>query len=69
VVAGTASLGGFLLLTQFVSLGILILGTAGGTLGGYLLRLKQEKNAKTAQLSMPTEPLKPRLISPNNKSS
>lgn len=69
VVAGAASLGGFLLLTQFVSLGILILGTAGGTLGGYLLRLKQEKNAKTAQLNMPTKPLKPRLISPNNKSS
>lgn len=66
-VAGAASLGGFLLLTQFVSLGILILGTAGGTLGGYLLRLKQEKHQKTAQLSLNSE-AKPRLIHPNNKS-
>ncbi|MFZ1345278.1 hypothetical protein [Thiothrix eikelboomii] len=67
-VAGVASVGGFLLLTQFISLGILLLGTAGGTLGGYLLRLKQERRYKTAQLSANPES-KPRLINPNNKPS
>ena len=41
--AGAAGLGGVLILTQFMSLGILTLATGGGALGGYLLRMRQEK--------------------------
>jgi hypothetical protein len=41
--AGAAGLGGLLILTQFMSLGILTLATVGGALGGYLLRIRQEK--------------------------
>ncbi len=44
--AGAAAVGGFLLITQFMMLGTLVLTTAGGTLGGYLFRLKQESNKK-----------------------
>ncbi|HPY39738.1 MAG TPA: hypothetical protein PLM98_04405 [Thiolinea sp.] len=65
-VAGAAGVGGLLLLTQFVSIGILLLGTAGGTLGGYLLRLKQEKQNQAARLTNTTE-TPPRLINPENK--
>lgn len=67
-VAGAASLGGFLLLTQFITLGVLLLGTAGGTLGGYLLRLKQEKQQQVAKLAK-TVDTPPRLINSNNKLS
>jgi hypothetical protein len=41
--AGMAGLGGLLILTQFTSLGLLILTSIGGALGGYLLRIRQEK--------------------------
>ena len=41
--AGAAGLGGFLILTQFMSLGVLTLTAVGGALGGYLLRIRQEK--------------------------
>jgi len=41
--AGAAGLGGLLILTQFMTLGVLTLATAGGALGGYLLRIRQEK--------------------------
>jgi hypothetical protein len=41
--AGAAGVGGLLILTQFMSLGMLILATSGGGLGGYLLRIRQEK--------------------------
>lgn len=40
---GLAGLGGLLLLTQFISIGVLMLTTAGGALGGYMLRIRQEK--------------------------
>ncbi len=40
---GAAGVGALLLLTQFVSLGMLLLTTAGGALGGYILRIRQEK--------------------------
>ena len=46
--AGLAALGGALLLTQFMTLGLLTLTTAGGAMGGYLLRLRQEKNRSSA---------------------
>ncbi|HMT94133.1 hypothetical protein [uncultured Thiothrix sp.] len=65
-VAGAASLGGFLLLTQFVTIGVLLLGTASGTLGGYLLRLKQERSNQVTHLAKNPEPI-PRLIKPENK--
>jgi len=41
--AGAAALGGFLILTQFMSLGLLTLAAVGGALGGYSLRFRQEK--------------------------
>jgi hypothetical protein len=41
--AGAAALGGLLVLTQFMSLGLLTLATVGGALGGYTLRFRQEK--------------------------
>ena len=41
--AGVAGLGGLLIMTQFMSLGLLTLTTAGGGLGGYLLRIRQER--------------------------
>ena len=59
VFAGAAGMGGVLILTQFMSLGLLILTTAGGALGGYLLRFRQEKNKK--QLAFGNSD-RPRLI-------
>jgi len=41
--AGAAGLGGVLILTQFMSLGLLTLAAVGGALGGYTLRIRQEK--------------------------
>ena len=41
--AAAAGLGSLLLLTQFVSVGLLVLTAAGGGLGGYLLRIRQDK--------------------------
>jgi hypothetical protein len=41
--AGAAGLGGLLVLTQFMTLGWLTMAAAGGALGGYLLRIRQEK--------------------------
>jgi hypothetical protein len=47
--AGVAGVGGLLILTQFASLGLLMLTAAGGALGGYMLRVRQEKS----KLSLP----------------
>lgn len=41
--AGVAAVGGVLVLTQFFSLGVLMLTAAGSALGGYMLRVRQEK--------------------------
>jgi len=41
--AGAAGLGGVLILAQFMSLGLLTLAAVGGALGGYILRIQQEK--------------------------
>jgi len=41
--AGLAGLGGLLVMTQFVSLGVLMLAFVGGATGGYVLRVRQEK--------------------------
>ena len=51
--AGVAGLGGVLILTQFMSLGLLVLTTAGGALGGYMLRLRQEKGKLQLPLREP----------------
>ncbi len=51
-VAGIAGLGMLLLLTQFLSLGVLLISSSGGALAGYLLRMRQEfrrVGADTAQ--------------------
>lgn len=42
-VAATVGLGGLVLLTQFVTLGLLALSSAGGAVGGYLFRVRQEQ--------------------------
>lgn len=42
-VAGAVGLGGLLMLTQFMTLGIVLMTTAGGAMSGYMLRYKQEK--------------------------
>lgn len=44
--AGVAAVGGALIMTQFMSLGLLMLTAAGGGLGGYMLRVRQEKNKR-----------------------
>lgn len=60
--AGLAGLGGLLLLTQFITLGIVTLTTAGGALGGYLLRYRQEKGGFLPRRNR--EESAPRLINP-----
>lgn len=68
-VAGLAAAGGFLLLTQFMILGLLMVSTAGGTLGGYLLRIRQEKNKQNLSMKAPLEakPSLPRELNPTPK--
>jgi hypothetical protein len=41
---GAAGFGVLLTLTQFMSLGLMLLTTVGGALGGYMLRIRQEKS-------------------------
>jgi fatty acid desaturase len=41
--AGAAGLGGLLVMTQFMSLGLLMLAFVGGATGGYILRIRQER--------------------------
>ena len=59
--AGLAGLGGLLLLTQFITLGIMTLTTAGGALGGYLLRYRQDKGGFLPRRAAKDEP---RLLNP-----
>jgi hypothetical protein len=42
--AGVMGLGALMLLTQFLTLGVFTLTTAGGALGGYLYRGRKERN-------------------------
>jgi len=53
--ASVLGLGLLMLFAQFVTVGLLTLTTAGGALGGYLFRLRQERAAKrdTALVSHP----------------
>jgi hypothetical protein len=48
--AGAAAIGGMLLLTQFMTLGLLTLAAASGALGGYMFRIRQEKDKKILPL-------------------
>ena len=41
----SAAVGGVMLFTQFITAGLLILGTAGGGLVGYLGRMRQERKS------------------------
>ncbi len=43
---GVLALGAMMLLTQFVTIGMLTLTTAGGALGGYLLRVRQDSRGR-----------------------
>lgn len=45
--AGIAGLGTLLLLTQFLSLGVLLISSSGGAVAGYLLRVRQEARRQT----------------------
>jgi hypothetical protein len=57
--AAAAGLGGLLLLTQFMSFGVLVLTTVGGAFGGYVFRVRQEKR----KLNPPLEVIDtPRII-------
>ena len=56
--AGVAGLGGLLILTHFMTLGLVTLATAGGALGGYLLRIRQEKGKlHLAKKDQDTQPI------------
>ena len=52
-VAGAMAAGGLMILSQFVTLGVMTLATAGGTLAGYLFRARQERSR--AALPAPVE--------------
>ncbi len=45
-VATAVGLGALMLLTQFVTIGLLTLTTAGGALGGYLFRARQDRSER-----------------------
>lgn len=61
--AGAAGLGGLLLLTQFMTLGLFTLSAAGGALGGYVMRLRHEKGKPI----FPRGDEVPRIINPSNR--
>ena len=67
--AGIAGLGTLLLLTQFLSLGVLLLSSSGGAIAGYLLRVRQESRrqrelgqSEAPRLSPVTRLLEARLV-------
>lgn len=58
--AGFAALGALLLFTQIYSLGLLLLGTGGGAVAGYGLRLRQERRSSAgAPILRPATPGRP----------
>ena len=48
--AGVMGFGALMLLTQFLTLGVVTLTTAGGALGGYFYRGRKEKNNRLSHL-------------------
>ncbi|MCB1619830.1 MAG: hypothetical protein KDI44_03725 [Thiothrix sp.] len=59
-VTGAVGVGGLLLLTQFMTLGVLVVAAAGGTAGGYVLRIRQERS-REARLAR-DDPRSPRVL-------
>jgi hypothetical protein len=55
--AGAAGLGGLLVLTQFMSWGVLTLAVVGGAAVGYVLRIRQENRRLPPVLADPSPPL------------
>ncbi len=55
VLAGAAGFGVLMMFTQFITVGLLVLGTAGGGLAGYLTRVRQERLARARQEFLPRE--------------
>ncbi|MFN3785831.1 MAG: hypothetical protein ACK4RS_03220 [Thiothrix sp.] len=54
--AGAAGIAGLLLLTQFMTLGLLVLAATGGAASGYLLRWRQEKGNALLPNNAPSRP-------------
>ncbi|MCB1858154.1 MAG: hypothetical protein KDI63_07775 [Gammaproteobacteria bacterium] len=44
---GLVGIGGVLLVTQFVTMGMLVMGVSGGVLAGYLWRVRQEQKKRS----------------------
>jgi PHD/YefM family antitoxin component YafN of YafNO toxin-antitoxin module len=59
----TAALGGVVLLSQFVTFGLLALSTAGGALAGYAVRTRQEQLARRREQALPGRPAEKLLTS------
>lgn len=58
--AGLLGLGGLMLAIEFMTVGLLLLATAGGALGGYLFRARQERRIgrRNAEKALPrSEPI------------
>jgi len=53
--AGTAGIGALLLFTQFMTLGLLTIATAGGALGGYLWRATREVRRERRERLLPMQ--------------
>ncbi len=49
-IAAAVGAGGLMLLSQFITLGVITLATSGGALAGYLFRVRQEKG----KIALPT---------------
>lgn len=58
---GLTGFGVLMLVTQFMTLGLLTITTAGGAMGGYLLRWKQSKNVMDRLAKLPENP-DPRVL-------
>lgn len=62
-VVGVVGLGGMLLLTQLMSLGVVLMAASGGALGGYVWRLRQESRRRNQQaLETQQVPITARII-------
>ncbi len=53
--AGALAAAGIMLITELLTLGLLTLTTAGGALGGYFMRAKQERSNRLQQQGESTE--------------
>lgn len=55
--AAAAGVGGLMLFTQFMTVGMLIMGTSGGALAGYLTRARQDQRRLEKATSTPALPV------------